>query len=215
MTRRCFAGSLVAAVAAFAALSAQAPGTRPATAPAAAGTPAECSALKGLTFDNGTTVTDATMVTTGTLSVSQTATVNNMPPFCRVQAISKPSSDSNIFFEVWLPERGRWNGKFLSTGEGGFAGSPNYGRNGNDGALDEIVRRGYATASTDTGHKNSESWWAVGHPERAADYLYRAKHVTTVAAKSVIAAFYGRAASRSYFSSCSNGGRQGLIEAQR
>ena len=48
-----------------------------------------------------------------------------------------------------------------------------------------------------------------------ADYLYRAKHVTTVAAKAIVAAYYGQPASRSYFSSCSNGGRQGLIEAQR
>ena len=71
------------------------------------------------------------------------------------------------------------------------------------------------TASTDTGHLSTEQWWAIGHPEKATDYLYRAKHVTTVAAKAIIAAYYGQPPSRSYFSSCSNGGRQGLIEAQR
>jgi feruloyl esterase len=81
--------------------------------------------------------------------------------------------------------------------------------------MDELLRRGYATASTDTGHRSSDQWWAVGHPEKAADYLYRAKHVTTVAAKAIVAAYYGQAPSHSYFSSCSNGGRQGLIEAQR
>jgi feruloyl esterase len=155
------------------------------------------------------------MVTSGTLKISENTTVANMPAFCRVQAISKPSTDSNIFFEVWLPDRANWNGKFLSTGEGGFAGTPNYGRNGRDAAMDEIVRRGYATASTDTGHKNTDSFWGIGHPEVAADYLYRAKHVTTVEAKAIMTAFYGRSPSHSYYNSCSNGGRQGLIEAQR
>jgi feruloyl esterase len=216
MMLRLIAGSLAATVAALVGVSAQSQST-PATvaARAATGTPTECAALKGRTFDEQTTVTDATLVAAGTLTVSPTVTVKDMPPFCRVQAVSKPSSDSNIFFEVWLPERSLWNGKFLSTGEGGFAGTPNYGRNGMDGAMDAIDRRGYATASTDTGHKTSDAWWAVGHPEKAADYLYRAKHVTTVAAKGVIAAFYGQSPSHSYFSSCSNGGRQGLIEAQR
>jgi len=174
----------------------------------------ECSALPGLAID-GTTITSAAMVTSGTLEIAPSTKVTNMPAFCRVQAISKPSADSNIFFEVWLPDRSNWNGRFLSTGEGGFAGTPNYSRNGLDGAMDEIVRRGYATASTDTGHRTTDNWWAVGHPEKAADYLYRAKHVTTVAAKAIVASFYGRQPSHSYFSSCSNGGRQGLIEAQR
>lgn len=91
----------------------------------------------------------------------------------------------------------------------------NYQRNGKDGALDEILRRGYATASTDTGHRSGDQWWALGHPEKAADYLYRAKHVTTVAAKAIVGAYYGQPVLHSYFSSCSNGGRQGLIEAQR
>jgi feruloyl esterase len=175
----------------------------------------ECTALSGLALEDGTTITSAAMVTTGTLEIAPSTRMTNMPAFCRVQAISRPSPDSNIFFEVWLPDRASWNGRFLSTGEGGFAGTPNYTRNGLDGTMDEIVKRGYATASTDTGHKNTDNWWAVGHPEKAADYLYRAKHVTTVAAKAIVASFYGRPATHSYFSSCSNGGRQGLIEAQR
>ena len=94
----------------------------------------------------------STLVTSGTLRISDTVTSRNLPPFCRVQGVSKPSADSDIRFEVWLPQPAAWNRKFLSTGEGGFAGQLNYQRNGKDGAMDEILRRGYATASTDTGH---------------------------------------------------------------
>src|SRR6516225_4875155 len=179
------------------------------------GAPTDCPKLAGLTFEGNTSITSATPITSGTLVISSTVTVTNLPPFCRVQGLSKPSSDSSIFFEVWLPQPDQWNSRFLSTGEGGYAGSPNYTRNGLDGGMDELLRRGYATAGTDTGHKTGDAWWAVGHPEKAVDYLYRAKHLTTVAAKGVVAAYYGKPASYSYFSSCSNGGRQGLLEAQR
>ncbi len=184
------------------------------SAPASAQS-AACSALTGRTFDNGTSIVESTLVTSDAVRVSDSVTISNLPPFCRVQGVSKPSVDSDIRFEVWLPQPAAWNRKFLSTGEGGFAGQLNYQRNGLDGAMDELLRRGYATASTDTGHRSSDQWWAVGHPEKAADYLYRAKHVTTVAAKAIVAAYYGQPPSHSYFSSCSNGGRQGLIEAQR
>lgn len=180
-----------------------------------AGRPLDCAGLASLSFDGHTSVTSATAVTSGTLAISPTVVLTNLPPFCRVQGLSKPSSDSSIFFEVWLPEPGRWNNRFLSAGEGGFAGNPNYTRNGLDGGMDELLRRGYATAGTDTGHTTADAQWAAGHPEKAVDYLYRAKHLVTVAAKGVIAAHYGRPASYSYFSSCSNGGRQGLMEVQR
>src|SRR5438046_9718649 len=154
-------------------------------------TPVSCADLSGLTFDGAASITSATLITAGTITVSPTVTLTNLPPFCRVQGVSKPSSDSSIAFEVWLPQPASWNSRFLSSGEGGFAGTLNYARNGLDGGLDELLTRGYATASTDTGHVASDTWWAIGHPEKAADYLYRAKHVVTVAAKAAIAAFYG------------------------
>jgi uncharacterized tannase-like protein DUF6351/tannase/feruloyl esterase len=175
---------------------------------------ANCSGLTSLSFEGNTTVTAATLVTSGTLVTPANQTLTNLPAFCRVQGVSKPSTDSNIYFEVWLPQT-TWNGKFLSSGEGGYAGALNYTRLGLDGGLDELLRRGYATASTDTGHVSSDTFWAVGHPEKAIDYLYRSKHLVTVAAKGLVAAYYGQAPTHSYFNSCSNGGRQGLMEAQR
>ena len=124
--------------------------------------------------------------------------------------IIRPSNDSEIHFEVWLPAEG-WNGRFRGTGNGGFAGSLNYGE------MAAAIRDGYATASTDTGHRADgiDADWALGHPEKITDFGYRAIHEMTVKAKSVIGAFYGEAAKHAYFSSCSNGGRQALMEAQR
>jgi hypothetical protein len=135
---------------------------------------------------------------------------NTLPAFCRVRVVARPSSDSEINTEVWLPIAG-WNGRYLGLGNGGFGGSINYYR------LGESLYAGYATSSTDTGHqgKSTESGWAANHPEKQADFDYRAVHETAETAKSLIQTFYSRAPARSYFSSCSNGGRQGLMEAER
>jgi hypothetical protein len=79
------------------------------------------------------------------------------------------------------------------------------------------LRRGYATAATDTGHEAeaADASWAFRHPEKVIDFGYRALHETTVNAKAIVQAFYGQPAQHAYFDSCSNGGREALIEAQR
>jgi feruloyl esterase len=122
----------------------------------------------------------------------------------------KPSSDSDIRFEVWLPSS-NWNGKFQGIGNGGYAGVLSFP------GLANAVRNGYATASTDTGHQDdgTSARWALDHPEKIIDFGHRAIHETAVGAKAVIRAFYGEGPKRSYFNSCSNGGRQALMEAQR
>jgi feruloyl esterase len=120
--------------------------------------------------------------------------------------------------EVWLPTD-NWNEKFQAVGNGGWAGVISYG-----GAPQAIprtmafaLREGYATASTDTGHRNdgTQGKFVVGHPEKLVDFAYRAVHEMTAASKAVITAFYGRAPRISYWNGCSTGGRQGLLEAQR
>jgi feruloyl esterase len=130
-------------------------------------------------------------------------------PFCRVVGFATPTSDSHIGFEVWLPKASNWNGKYLAVGNPGFIGQISYG------GLAGTLQRGYATASTDTGHLDTGYSWATGHPEKLIDWGYRAVHETTVAAKHLIQAFYGSAARYSYWNSCHNGGLQGLAEAQR
>ncbi len=136
--------------------------------------------------------------------------VSGLPAFCRVAGKLMPSADSDIQFEVWLPAQG-WNGKFQGVGNGGYAGAVAYP------SLVDAVRNNYATASTDTGHQDNgqSAQWALNHPEKVMDFGYRAIHETAVAAKAIISAFYGEAPKKSYFNSCSNGGRQALMEAQR
>ncbi|MEZ5401348.1 MAG: tannase/feruloyl esterase family alpha/beta hydrolase [Bryobacteraceae bacterium] len=128
---------------------------------------------------------------------------------CRLSITLRPTADSEIASEVWLPPAAAWNGKFLMEGGGGFVG------NVNTGGMANAVREGYATASTDTGHTGRSGSFALGHPEKVTDFAYRAVHETAVKAKALMAAYYGRAPRLSYWEGCSTGGRQGLMSAQR
>ena len=134
----------------------------------------------------------------------------NHVPFCRVAATLKPSGDSDIKIEVWLPLSG-WNGKLLGAGNFGWAGSIMYG------GLLLGLEQGYATVSTDTGHDNSAEMggFALGHPDKMIDYGYRAAHNMTVDAKVLIKAFYREEPKHSYWYGCSLGGQMGLTEIQR
>lgn len=133
---------------------------------------------------------------------------SNLPAFCRVVAASKPTGDSDIGIEVWLPVNG-WNGKFLAVGSGGWGGSIAYE------AMADALRRGYATSATDDGHVGGSASFIMGHPEKFVDFAYRSEHEMTVEAKVLIKAFYGRDPRHSYWDGCSGGGREGLLQAAR
>ena len=139
-----------------------------------------------------------------------TSIYRRLPAFCRVNAIIAPSTDSAIEIEVWMPSIG-WNGKFRGAGNGGFAGYIDYF------SLARAVDLGYAGGSTDTGNKGGgeDASWALGHPEKVIDFGYRGIHEMTLKSKSIVEAYYKTSPKHSYFESCSNGGRQGLMEAQR
>lgn len=130
----------------------------------------------------------------------------DLPAFCRIAATLAPTADSDIRMELWLPER--WNGKFLMAGNGGWSGSISYAQ------MAEPLRRGYAVASTDTGHEGMRGTFAFGHREKLVDFAWRAVHETALAAKALTAAFYGAAPHLSYWDGCSSGGKQGLKEVQ-
>jgi feruloyl esterase len=168
-----------------------------------------CEKLADLKLPN-TSITAAQSVAPGAFAPATGAATpyKDLPAFCRVTGVIKPTADSDIRFEVWMPTSG-WNGKFHGIGNGGFAGSIVHQ------SLAAALFRGYATASTDTGHSTSDASWALGHPEKIVDYGHRGIHEMTEKAKALVSAFYGSAPKRSYFASCSNGGRQALMEAQR
>ncbi|MNO25170.1 Tannase and feruloyl esterase [compost metagenome] len=156
---------------------------------------------------HGCTITKVQLVPAGGFTLPDGGIITDLPAFCRVAVKLKPTPQSDIHAEVWLPQE-NWNGRFLGTGSGGGAGFINYA------SLAFGLRRGYAAANTDMGtspHAN----FAIGQPERWADFGYRATHEMTVAAKALIQFYYKRSARYSYFIGCSTGGQQALMEAQR
>jgi feruloyl esterase len=141
----------------------------------------------------GTTITGAEMV----------AAAGRVPAHCRVDG-HVTSSDNEVNFRLALPEG--WNGKFLFLGVGGLGGTI--------ANLSSGLMRGYASASTDTGHVASDpNWWS--NRAKEIDYGYRGTHVTAVASKALTASFYGKPPQHAYFNGCSNGGRQAMMEVQR
>src|SRR6266496_929880 len=174
----------------------------------AASTGTACASLAALTIPN-VTIKSATAVTAGPFTPPGAQTAMTLPAFCRVEGTARPTTDSDIKFEVWIPPVDAWNGKFEGVGNGGYQGSISYA------AMATALRRGYATASTDTGHTGDDMKFGQGHPEKLIDYAHRAIHVMTESAKLIIRNAAGRFAERSYFVGCSAGGQQALSEAQR
>lgn len=173
---------------------------------------AECTDLQSLELQDAALVS-AEIVPAGVFN-SPDGETYELPAYCRVRGVAKPTPRSNIKFEVWLPTQG-WNGRYRQTGSGGFSGQIYYGSMA-DGLVD-----GAAVAATDDGHVGAEPWpygdasWALGQPQRVTDYAYRSIEATAVNAKMLVEAYYGKPPERSYFLGCSNGGRQALKAVQR
>jgi feruloyl esterase len=160
----------------------------------AAGTATECTvAAVQAKAPKGTTITSASVV----------EAAGAVPRYCKVDGhVSVP--DNEVNFRLGLPES--WNGKYYFVGVGGLGGTI--------GNLNAGLTRGYASASTDTGHEASDPSWGSNRAKEI-DYGYRGTHVTAVAGRQLTAAFFGKAPEHAYFNGCSNGGRQALMEVQR
>jgi Tannase and feruloyl esterase len=176
-----------------------------------------CARLAGLTLPN-VSITTAKLVAPGAFEgppaafsgADLSAFYKRLPGFCRVVAHAKPVADSDIPIEVWMPLAG-WNGKLIGLSNGGFAGQIDYQ------SLGASIAKGYAAAATDTGHSGSpiDASWALGHPEKVIDFGHRGIHEMTRVAKLIVQQYSGSAPKRSYFTGCSDGGREALMEAQR
>lgn len=136
------------------------------------------------------------------------AAYSDLGSFCRAVATVKPAADSSITVEIWMPERG-WNRKLLALGGQGWAGTIGYG------GMRDALRRGYAVAATDSGHKGATATFALEHPEGVIDFAFRSAHEMARKAKAMVEAFYGKPAGHAYWDGCSTGGRMALTEAQR
>ncbi len=162
------------------------------TARSAAASPAvSCESLATALLPH-TTINSAVLVTSGTLAIDRQQ-LNNLPPFCRVTAISKRSRNSEIKIEVWMPVAG-WNGKFQpgSLGSGIPAGI-------RFAAVAAVLREGYATGATSA----YESLADLNHsPERIEDWVYGSTHELAAAARTLTTAFYGKAPQLSVLDEC-------------
>lgn len=176
-----------------------------------------CENLAKLDLPNVSITTAATVPAGGFVGPPQNFTgrdlsafYKKLPAFCRFVAHARPSADSDIILELWMPASG-WNGKLQGLGNGGFAGLIDTFE------LGAAVAKGYAAVATDTGHTGSpiDAAWALGHPEKIADFGHRGIHEMTRVAKLVIPQFYGSPVKHSYFAGCSDGGREAMMEAQR
>lgn len=165
----------------------------------------DCAGLINVRSDSAT-MTAAAPVSAGTAVNNVTVPV----AFCRVQGTARPSADSEIKFEVWLPTTNAPVPPRLKVnGTGGYAGSIPYG------SLSRDVEIGFVAAGSNMGHDGGEAAaWTMNHPEKVKDWGLRAHFYVATAAKALAAAFYDRAVSKSYFEGCSNGGRQALMMAQ-
>jgi feruloyl esterase len=172
----------------------------------------ECENLAGLSIDH-VEITTATWLRDGVFH-EDTATgragrvYRDLPAFCRVRGVARPVKGSEIEFEVWLPADG-WTKRLHMIGNGAYSSNIGYAQ------MAERLRAGDVAVATNTGHKGSELTFAIGKPESITDFAHRAVHESVLAAKAVTRAFYSAAPSWSYFSGCSTGGYQGLMEAQR
>ena len=141
-------------------------------------------------------ITEATAVpaSTGGITVAH----------CRVAGVI----GTEITFSLLMPDD--WNRKFLMGGGGGFVGTV-------QNQAQFVVNAGYATAGTDTGHSGAtvDAAWALDNEERKINFGYLAVHRTAETSKAILRSYYGSPETRAYFSGCSNGGRQALMEAQR
>jgi feruloyl esterase len=134
--------------------------------------------------------------------------VDALSAFCRVTATLKPSLDSAIKTEFWMPVSG-WSGRFQPTAAGVFLGMIGYA------SMANILRTGAATATSDNGHEGGSASFALGHPEKLKDFADRAGHLTVTDAKLLIRAFYGKPASLTLMNECGGGGRTAITEIQR
>ena len=156
------------------------------------------------------TTADSTVICGDPVAAGATVGGSVVPvAMCRVEGVAKPSTDSVIKWEVWLPDtKAAWTGRMKVNGTGGYAGATPYAR------LAQDIGDGFVTAGSNMGHDGGESAdWTLGHPEKVKDWGLRAHYSVATAAKT-LAATYFAAPVQHCTEGCRNGGRQAMMMAQ-
>lgn len=198
-----------------------APSPAPSTPQAVAG---DCGSLVNLVPSITGSVSSAVMVAASAsapfvtpANVISPTPLNVTRSFCRVTGVLRPGASSSINFEVWLPPKSAWNGKFLGNADGGSTGAILYA------SMIDPLNRGYSTMGHDNGHTSTNAFeqsWAVDasgavKTDAITDFGYRAQHTVTVVSKELTQAFYGAPPAHSYYAGCSQGGHHGMMEVNR
>ena len=165
----------------------------------------DCAGLVNVKLEGATIVSASVVSGPSTIGGARVAV-----PICRVEGVARPSSDSEIRFEVWLPSTSdKWTGRMKVNGTGGYAGAVPYA------LLAQDIGDGFVTAGSNMGHDGGESpAWTVNRPEKVKDWGLRAHYSVASAGKALSAAYYDKPVRYSYFEGCSNGGRQAMMMAQ-
>src|SRR6185503_12112319 len=146
-------------------------------------------------------------------AIESAAVDANNPGICRVVAITThPPAGDKVRIWIAIPTS-NWNGRFMGTGGGGFAG-------GQASGVNAPAALGFAAGATDTGHNGGAASFALDAQNKLdwqaiRNFAHVGIHEMTVTGKALTTALYGVAPRYSYFNGCSTGGRQGLMEAQR
>lgn len=173
-----------------------------------------CDALASSFSPLGLVSINATLVSAGTafpipevcLSIWSFPSVAVSVDVCHVELDINTSPSSRTHLDAWLPLKG-WNGRFLGTGTGGLSGCVDYG------GLNYGTSMGFATIGSDAGHTGPSTAPFYNAPEVQRDFFGRAVHTEAVIGKQLVAAYYGKPPSHSYYNGCSQGGRQGFQAA--
>ena len=172
---------------------------------------ATCTDLLSLSLTDATVTSAATVQ--GKVKGPDGKNYTGLPSFCSVTILAAPTNDSAINYLLWIPDN-TWNGRFMATGNGGYAGNMAIDAQ----AMVYAIKHGFAVAATDMGtapSSNNDADTLVGHPEKWIDWGSRSTHLMTTLSKRVLKALQGRAPQYSYFNGCSTGGQQALLNAQK
>lgn len=168
------------------------------------------------------TITKAEWIPAGTTPPGRGAAASGvrLPAYCRLDGMIDRRTGAGgatygIGFAIALPQN--WNGRFLLQGGGGLNGSVQAPMGASGAGNDPGLARGFAVASTDTGHEGRGGFDGSFMQDQQAnlDFAYIAIGRVADIARRIVAEHYGRPPEHSYFAGCSTGGREAMLMAER